>query len=194
MARGKRGNKKLLFWLPTKKNIADGCNVLPYNYTRIERLRDRRKYKQVENRCGAHAINNLNLIGKETLVSYEEMDSKATQLAASATRKFGDSTGNWHSSVLQRVLFDKGYNMKAEKSEGGKFKTHVWLGEQTEGKFLALGWVGGDQAHWFCVDADCGLVIDSAEPGYLKHDIAGVLKACPDGVSQVYRVSSLRLL
>jgi len=191
--RGKRGNKKkkVLFWLPSKKNAADGFDVLPYNFTRIELLKDRRKYKQVENRCGAHAINNLNLIGKETLVSYEEMDLKAAQLAASTTQKFGDSTGNWHHQVLQRVLQDKGYAMKAEKN-GCVFKDHMWLGAQTEGKFLALGWLrSGTQAHWFCVDADCGLVIDSAEPGYLKHDIAGVLKACPDGVSQVWRVCRL---
>jgi hypothetical protein len=188
MARGKRGNKHQL-WLPTKKNIKEGCHVLSYTFTRIERVKGRRKYKQVQQKCGAHAINNL--LGKEQeVVSYEDMESTATQLAASATRKFGDDTGNWHSSVLKLALRAKGFDMRTEKNASGNFRDHMWLGSQTQGKFIALGWVGGgNQAHWFCVDADCGLVIDSAEPGFLKHDIAGVLKACPYGVAQVYRVT-----
>jgi hypothetical protein len=51
-----------------------------------------------------------------------------------------------------------------------------------------LGSGGGPAGHWFAVDAEAGLVIDSATKPYIRLDAAGVLKGAADGVSKLFQV------
>jgi hypothetical protein len=192
MARGKRGKPQKQLWLPTKANIKQGCAVLGYSFTRLK-VRGRRKYPQKGQKCGHHAINNL--FGKqEEVIAYESMVSTACQLNATHPKAiFGGPEGLFHAEVLKLSLRKLGFDMRKETNEHGTHRDHMWLGRQTEGKFLALGWVGtGWEGHWIAVDADCGLVIDSAERDFLQLDVAGVLKALPWGISMLFRVTCSR--
>jgi hypothetical protein len=151
---------------------------------------ERRKFGQIEARCGEAAINNL--FGKRVVAACD-LHALATQQNARAaknneTARHGDARGNWSPSVLRRALNQKGYRMDVVATPDGNVRSHMWLGAQRAGKFLVLGRGGGHVGHWFAVDADAGLVVDSATKPYIQLNAAGVLKGAVEGVSALFRV------
>ena len=194
MARGKRGKRQRQLWLPTATNIKQGYAVLPYNYTRVPHVEGRRKWRQRGEMCGHHAINNL--FGKaEEVVTLASLVATAIDLnRAHTTTLFGSAAGGFHPEVIRLCLRKKGFDMIAETNNHGTTRDHMWLGRQTQGKFLALGYADNSQTygHWIAIDADASLVIDSAERGFLQLDAAGVLKALAWGPSLLFRVTCSR--
>jgi hypothetical protein len=96
--------------------------------------------------------------------------------------------------VLRRALNQKGYRMDVVGTPDGNVRSHMWLGAQRAGKFLVLGRGGGHAGHWFAVDADAGLVIDSATKPYILLNAAGVLKGAAEGVSALFRITAVPLM
>ena len=188
-----------LQWARTRGNERDDARLhrtarlLPERWKRVPAsavATGRRKFGQVAARCGEAAINNL--FGQR-VVAASDLHALATQQNARAVKnneaaRHGDARGNWSPSVLRRALNHKGYRMDVVGPDGNA-RSHMWLGAQRAGKFLVLGRGGGHGGHWFAVDADAGLVIDSATKPYILLNAAGVLKGATEGVSALFRVT-----
>ena len=185
-----------LQWARTRRNEREDrrhAALLPARWKRAPAstvATGRRKFGQVEARCGETAINNL--FGQR-VVAASDLHALAAQQNARAvknneTARHGDARGNWSPSVLRRALNQKGYRMDVVGTPDGNVRSHMWLGAQRTGKFLVLGRGGGHAGHWFAVDADAGLIIDSATKPYILLNAAGVLKGTTEGVSALFRV------
>lgn len=187
--RGTRGNRAKLRWLPTAQNKEQGCRLLKEPVKTVQ-VPGRKKWKQIRRLCGHAAINNL--FGKDEIVTVESLHAIAAELNTKhKVLTFGNVDGDFHKAVLKRGLAAAGYDMLPEQNEHGNFRDHMWLGKQTQGKFLVLGWAGraGNQGHWFSVDADACLVVDPAEAGFFELNSAGILKACSHGLAEIFRVT-----
>ena len=183
MARG-RGKKQR--WLPTQANIDSGVRVLDSSFKTVK-VPGRRKWPQIGRKCGHAAINNL-FGHQHEVVSLDAMTAIADRLnTAHKSTQFGNAQGDFHWTVVKAALHDVGYAMSKEVTVHGSQRDHMWLGVQPSGKFLVLGWHGND-GHWFAVDADVRLVIDSAR-AFTELSQAGVLRACSHGVAHVFRVT-----
>ena len=100
---------------------------------------------------------------------------------------FGGGDGWFHYLVLRLSLKDVGYTMVDVRNKHGNYLNHMELAKRTAGKFLVVGY-SGNEAHWYAVDADAGLVIDSATKGFVHFDASGLLKCSNYGISRVFQV------
>jgi hypothetical protein len=180
-----------LQWARTRRNEREDRRhtaLLPGRWKRAPAstvATERRKFGQIEARCGEAAINNL--FGKRVVAACDLYALATEQNARAAknneTARHGDARGNWSPSVLRRALNQKGYRMDVVGTPDGNVRSHMWLGAQRAGKFLVLGRGGGHASHWFAVDADAGLVIDSATKPYILLNAARCGGGCLGAVS-----------
>ena len=135
----------------------------------------RRKWVQRKSLCGHAAINNVFGLQRE-VVTVDAMKQWAEKLNATDQKAdFGGGNGMFHYLVLRLSLKDVGYAMVPVRNEHGNYINHMELATKTAGKFLVVGY-SGNEPHWYAADAEAGLVIDSATPGCIKFDAAGLLK------------------
>lgn len=185
--RGTRGKRAKLRWLPTAENLEHGIRVLKEPVKRVK-VPGRKKWKQIRRLCAHAAINNL--FGTTEIVTLQSLHAIAKELNTQhKVLYFGNADGDFHKAVLKRALAEAGYDMIDEQNESGSRRDHMWLSTQTEGKFLVLGWTAEEQGHWFSVDADACLVVCPAEAGFFELNAASLLKACSEGLAEIFRVT-----
>ena len=125
------------------------------------------------------------------VVTVDAMKQWAAKLNGTGQQvDFGGGDGWFHYLVLRLSLKDVGYTMVDVRNKDGNYLNHMELAKRTTGKFLVVGY-SGEEPHWYAVDADAGLVIDSATQGFIHFDAAGLLKGSDSGIGRVFQVSEI---
>jgi hypothetical protein len=201
--RKRRTKKKREEWLPTKRNKKDpSVSTLPSSWARVK-VHGRRKIKQVRDQCGHAALNNAFGDDDEEIVELDllrkfadKLNSEEPEPPPESMKKkaaYGDKRGNFHVKTMQLACKASGYKMEKQVDVHGRYPSHMELPHlEAQGRYVGLGFTGrGGGAHWFAVDTDNGLVIDSATTGFLRLDSAGILKAVAWGISKLYKITKL---
>jgi hypothetical protein len=200
---GPRKKKRREQWLPTKRNRTDPTvSTLASTWTRAK-APGRRKFKQMRAQCGHAALNNAFGDGGEEIIKLDLLHNIADKLNREApppppeSRKkqvvYGGEKGNFHVKTMQLACTASGYKMEKHMDVHGRYPSHMKLPHlEAQGRYVGLGFTGrGEDTHWFAMDTDNGLVIDSATKGFLKLDSAGILKAVSFGISKLYKITKL---
>ena len=180
--------KKKLAWANTRANIRAGLKILDHRWSTAKNVK-RRKWRQVKKRCGHAAINNA-IGGSDEVVTVERLDHYVSKLNDwNDTTMYGSALGDYHIKAMQLACEEAGYKLRKVVNEHGAYPTHMTFQTIcTEGRYIAIGYAG-KEPHWFAIDADNSLVIDSATAGFIKLNPAGILKACNTGIRRVYRLT-----
>jgi hypothetical protein len=190
-------------WTPTTKNKKDPTvSTLPYKWSLVK-VAGRRKFRQVKAECGHASLNNAFGDADEEIVELDLLHTTADKLNSeepvpppeSMKKKtlYGDKSGNFHVKTMQLACKASGYKMEKQVDVHGRYPSHMELPNlKAQGRYVGLGYTGrGNDTHWFAVDTDNGLVIDSATKGFIKLDSAGILKAVSWGISKLYKITKL---
>ena len=155
---------------------------------KTKKIKGRYHEKQKHGLCGVHSINNA--IG-EKILKRADVDREVASLHCSnpSGPKHGGSKGFYTITALQQACQKKGYLLR---KLGGK--SHMWLGTQKYGKFIMMGChkkYDERKFHYVAVDADQGVIVDSARKGMLALNWYGVLGVLSCGIHKLYRIEKI---
>ena len=185
-SRRRRGkHKPKTKWARTAANLRKQLPVLDHTWTRVRNVQDRRKFSQVLHHCGWAAVNNA--FGELVLPIQTVKDTITRLHEQEPGSVHGSDKGDASVLALQLACKLHGIGMTVHKDEHGQYPSHMNVNDIDSGRYVALG-LHHDRGHWFAIDCDQRLIIDSATTGFLHLDQAGVLKACNGGISKLYRV------
>ena len=128
----------------------------------------------------------------EKILERADVDQEVVSLHCSKPNgpRHGGSKGFYTVVALQQACQKKGYLLR--KIRG---KSHMWLGTQRCGKFIMLGCHKKHDErkfHYVAVDADHGVIIDSARKGMLALSWYGLLGVLSCGIDKLYRIEKIK--
>jgi len=155
---------------------------------KTKRIKGRRHEKQKDALCGVHAVNNA--MGKKIL-ERSDVDHEVESLHRNKPNGpiHGTKKGDYTIVAILQACQKKGYSLR---KLGGK--SHMWLGTQKCGKFIVMGChrkYDENKFHYVAVDADEGVIIDSARKGMLQLNWYGVLGVLSCGIYKLYRIEKI---